>query len=65
MLCHTFAAFIMWSEFRSSGILDDLVRWQSLSTFISSLAFISACWSFVFPELYLDLRYPLMKPYRS
>ena len=51
MLCHTFAAFIMWSEFRSSVILDDLARWQSLSTFVSSLAFISACWTFVFPEL--------------
>ena len=51
MLCHTFAAFIMWSEFRSSGILDDLVRWHSLSTYLSSLAFISACWTFVFPEL--------------
>ena len=41
----------MWSEFRPSGILDDLVRWQSLSTFLSSLAFISACWTFVVLEL--------------
>ena len=45
MLCNTFAAFIMWSEFRSGGILDDL------STFLSSLALISACWNFVFREL--------------
>ena len=51
MLCHEFAAFIMWSKFRSSGILDDLVRSHSLSTFLSSLAFISACWAFAFPEL--------------
>ena len=51
MLCHEFAAFIMWSEFRWSGILDDLVRWHSWSTFLSSLAFISACWAFAFPEL--------------
>ena len=51
MSCHALAAFIMWSEFRPSGILDDLVRWHSLSTFLSSLAFTSACWAFAFPEL--------------
>ena len=53
MCCVTLAAFIMWSEFRSGGILNDLVRWQSVtfSTLLSSLAFISAGWNFVFPEL--------------
>ena len=28
-----------------------MVRWHSISTFLSSLAFISACWTLVFPEL--------------
>ena len=40
----------MWKEFQQSGIFDDVVRWQSLSSFLDTLTFISVCWSFAFPD---------------
>ena len=41
----------MWTELQRSGILDDVVQWHTLSTFLETLTFVSACWGFCFPEL--------------
>ena len=40
----------MWTELRHSGILDDVARRQSLSSFLGTLDFVSTCWSFSFPD---------------
>ena len=41
----------MWTEFQRSGIFDEVVQWRTLSTFLETLTFVSACWWFCFPEL--------------
>ena len=41
----------MWTEFQRSGIFDEVVQWSTLSTFLETLTFVSACWWFCFPEL--------------
>ena len=41
----------MWIEFQRCGIFDEVVQWRTLSTFLESLTFVSACWSFCFPEI--------------
>ena len=40
----------MWTEFQRSGIFDEVVQWRTLSTFLETLTFVSACW-FCCPEL--------------
>ena len=34
-----------------SGIFDEVVQWRTLSTFLETLTFVSACWWSCFPEL--------------
>ena len=41
----------MWTEFQRSGIFDGVAQWRTLSTFLETLTFVSACWWFCFPEL--------------
>ena len=41
----------MWTEFQRSGILDEVLQRRTLSTFLQTLTFVSACWWFCFPEL--------------
>ena len=41
----------MWTEFQRSGIFDEVVQWCTLSTFLETLTFVSACWWFCFLEL--------------
>ena len=31
--------------------IDEVVQWRTLSTFLETLTFVSACWWFCFPEL--------------
>ena len=40
-----------WTEFQRSEILDEVVQWRTLSAFLDTLTFVSACWWFCFPEL--------------
>ena len=41
----------MWTELQRSGIFDDVAQWHTLSTFLETVTFVSACWRFCFPEL--------------
>ena len=41
----------MRTEFQRSGIFDEVVQWRTLSTFLETLTFVSACRWFCFPEL--------------
>ena len=42
----------MWTEFQRSSVFDDVVQWRTLSTFLETLTFVSACWWwFCFPEM--------------
>ena len=41
----------MWTELQRSGIFDDVAQWHSLSTFLETVTFVSACWRLCFPEL--------------
>ena len=41
----------MWTEFQRSGIFDEVAQWRTLSTFLETLTFVSACWWLCFPEL--------------
>ena len=39
----------MRTEFQRSGIFDEVAQWRTLSTFLETLTFVSACWWFCFP----------------
>ena len=53
-----FQLCIMWTELQRSGVFDEVVQWRTLSTFLETLTFVSACWRFFFPELNQFTNYP-------
>ena len=48
----------MWTELQRSGIFDDVAQWHTLTTFLETLTFFSACWRFCFPGLPLPTAPP-------